>query len=412
MKKSHLNNKPLKKPEDDFWSLDEVEPSLPFTEKDEEKGGGELLEEKSLDKKEEAAEQEPLLLDKLLEEDSAGKKSQFEGFAHQGKTEDVLKELEEEFLEEEQVDTLEKSEATEDEEVTEGDKAIDDEEDSEDSLEGDQALSSSQENTTEETAKEQSTPQVTASIKELTIDELLGEHDAALASKKEQEDKKEQEATEGKEKSQEEEKKEDALPTDQASPKKEPKAPEEEEKGAWAEEEKDEERGAKPLSYLEKWTLVILFALMIASAIWGSIWLSGRNAAINEDKKLVLPLAGHFTRVNSVKTFWVTGNQGRILPAIELQMQSVGKKGSVLRFFFRNEEGDIVGDTKTLPCGDSQQVRVVSTAGFSRESSFQAYQIEEGNSWKVEVLEAHDADAPRSDFRSLFKVPISAQRSE
>ncbi len=91
-----------------------------------------------------------------------------------------------------------------------------------------------------------------------------------------------------------------------------------------------------------------------------------------------------------------------------------GSSNGVLRVIFRDDQGEFVGDSITQPFTSGQfdqnqspMIEFAATSGFEQDSAFNAYRVG-GERWTVEVLEGPSSNASGSEFKLLFKTPISS----
>jgi len=172
--------------------------------------------------------------------------------------------------------------------------------------------------------------------------------------------------------------------------------------------------------------LGVLGAVFLAVAIW---WITGLFSSVTttrmgEDEP-EFPIEGQFIEAKSAVSFWrkpirdgenadVARSEVVYLPVAVVTLKGTGD--GVLRAIFRDDEGSFVGDTITrsftaghFDDSGSPTVEFPATSGFQEHSDFNAYRVG-GNRWTVEVLEGPSANAQGSEFKLLFKAPISSLR--
>lgn len=174
----------------------------------------------------------------------------------------------------------------------------------------------------------------------------------------------------------------------------------------------------KGLLKIEKIGLISFLVLFLAG---GLFFVAHSIRKLPEEKKTLtegdFPIKGSKVETRSFKSFWrdpVASGSGAdtvrrgtiIIPVVELQ---VSGKGAV-RVFFRNSEGDTVGDAVSRAVTGEATLTLPATAGFDEPGMYAAYRTRETKPWKVEVFEGPSADAAGSEFKKLFEIPISTNR--
>lgn len=130
------------------------------------------------------------------------------------------------------------------------------------------------------------------------------------------------------------------------------------------------------------------------------------------------PVKGRHVTILSADTFWrppitegsnpETVRRGtQLLPVINLT--SSGGPAAV-RFFFRDQDGLVMGDAVTRTLKPGIPLQVAATAGFEDVGMHAAYRTGQTKPWTIEVLEAPSETADNSDFRKLFDINISTDR--
>lgn len=176
----------------------------------------------------------------------------------------------------------------------------------------------------------------------------------------------------------------------------------------------------------ERIGLIVLAVVFLGLGIW---WIAGLmsdvpTTRLGEDEP-DFPIAGRFIEAKSATSFWRTpireGDQADIaradilaIPVLEVSI--TGSGDGVLRAIFRDDQGEFVGDsiTRTFTSGhfdqsNSPTVEFPATSGFTEDAEFNAYRVG-GDRWSVEILEGPSANASGSEFKSLFKAPVSSIR--
>jgi hypothetical protein len=139
------------------------------------------------------------------------------------------------------------------------------------------------------------------------------------------------------------------------------------------------------------------------------------------------PARGERATVKAATTYWrapVRGGpnpdaaraEAKLIPVLKLTLADGDGRGA-LRVFFRNSQGEAVGDSVTRTFADgkfapggSPELEIAATTGFDDEGKHAAYLISEGDPWIAEVFEGPEERAPFETFRLLFKIPISTDR--
>jgi len=178
----------------------------------------------------------------------------------------------------------------------------------------------------------------------------------------------------------------------------------------------------------EKFALGGFAALLLAAATWMLLMLAHNVPTTDADDLSVrFPVAGKCATLARVETFWrhpvTTGNSpdrfrhgARLLPVARIALDPASGSGA-LRVFFRDENGETIGDPTTLtflngrfPDSDSALIDVVATDGFRDEATYAAYRAGHSATWMLVLLEAPTAAAPAREFHPLLDVPISPER--
>ena len=83
---------------------------------------------------------------------------------------------------------------------------------------------------------------------------------------------------------------------------------------------------------------------------------------------------------------------------------------ATLRFFFRNEHGDLVGDALTRTVQGEQKLTISATAGFDDLAKHAAYRTGQTAPWTIDVLEAPPGNPAAADFKRIFEMSIGTDR--
>ena len=130
------------------------------------------------------------------------------------------------------------------------------------------------------------------------------------------------------------------------------------------------------------------------------------------------PIPGKHLTVEAVTTYWrepILEGEGRdncrrgtlLLPVVELRV--TGGPGAI-RVFFRNQDGELVGDAVTRATTPGATLLVPATAGFEDSGMYAAYRIGTVPPWSVEVHEAAATGGAKEAFTRLFEMNLSASR--
>lgn len=176
---------------------------------------------------------------------------------------------------------------------------------------------------------------------------------------------------------------------------------------------------SKSLSPLEKIGLIAFIVLLLGGGVFFMIHsinkLPEKKAGLTERD---FPRKGKLIEALKVTTYWrppiTTGPNAdtfrrgtELLPVLEIETSS---GPAALRIFFKNEAGTLVGDGITRPVNGKSQLTLVATAGFEDLGMHAAYRAGNAEKWTIEVLEGPSINAPGSEFKPLFELPISTER--
>ena len=91
-------------------------------------------------------------------------------------------------------------------------------------------------------------------------------------------------------------------------------------------------------------------------------------------------------------------------------MRSSSGAPASIRVFFRNSDGEVIGDAVTRTLTPGPPLEVAATAGFEDVGMHAAYRTGQSKPWTVQVDEAPAADSPSSDYKKLFEMNVSTDR--
>jgi hypothetical protein len=173
--------------------------------------------------------------------------------------------------------------------------------------------------------------------------------------------------------------------------------------------------GSRPrmkLSMVERLSLVVLALLLLGGGI--AIYLntiSRLPAGTSRAKAADFPIQGKHLAIVSAESFWRAPKAGdtvrrgtQLVPAVEL---TSGGGPAAIRVFFRNDDGDLIGDAVTRYLQSGTKVEIAATAGFDDVGMHTAYRSEDDKTWTIEVFEAPTENSPGPDFKKLFEMDVA-----
>ncbi len=97
----------------------------------------------------------------------------------------------------------------------------------------------------------------------------------------------------------------------------------------------------------------------------------------------------------------------QLVPVVDLTIKG---GPAAVRVFFRNSDGDVIGDavTRTIQAGAS--LEVAATAGFEDVGMHAAYRTGQSKPWTVQVYEGPSESSPAPAFKKLFEMNVSTDR--
>ncbi|MEP4076471.1 hypothetical protein [Haloferula sp.] len=183
---------------------------------------------------------------------------------------------------------------------------------------------------------------------------------------------------------------------------------------------------AEPAGKSERMALIAFGVVFLALGIW---WIIGLFSSISTtrlgDDQPDFPVTGTHVTIGNAETYWrepiregVRTDNARseveFIPVLKVVIND--SESGVLRAIYRNEEGDFVGDSISLPFAHGlfdlnagTEVEFPATDGFQNSGEFNGYRVGETR-WTVEVFEGPSVDAAGSEFKLLFTSPISSNR--
>lgn len=185
--------------------------------------------------------------------------------------------------------------------------------------------------------------------------------------------------------------------------------------------------GAEPLSFRPRVAYSLLEKLSLAGFVLilaGLGVMAYRHSirALASENRLVehgdFPIRGKHLVAEEVTTYWrapiLEGEQRDkcrrgtlLLPVVELRLQG---GPAAVRVFFRNEDGELVGDAVTRATTPGGTLVIPATAGFEDSGMYAAYRTGSARPWSVEVHEAVTVGADKEGFTQLFEMGLSRSR--
>jgi hypothetical protein len=173
------------------------------------------------------------------------------------------------------------------------------------------------------------------------------------------------------------------------------------------------------LSKFEKIGLLGLFVVLIAGGAWflaQTIGALPRHSGLHE--KPDFPVKGELVTLLDATTYWRapvlqgenadTVRRGTaLMPVLELKTEG---GPAAIRIFFRNGDGEVVGDPVTRSVSGKFGLAIPATAGFDDQGMHAAYRTGLSEPWTIEVLEAPSENSSSTVFRRLLKMNISPDR--
>jgi hypothetical protein len=173
-----------------------------------------------------------------------------------------------------------------------------------------------------------------------------------------------------------------------------------------------------PLSKIEKIAILLLcFVLLLGAALTLIHFSSHVPTRPLIAEKIDFPVSGKIVTITAASTHWwkpitsgdnadVVRRNTQLIPVVKMKLDS---KTGVIRVFFRNEEGLLVGDVITRGVAGDSEITIMATAGFEDLGMHTAYRTGSGKRWLAQIFEAPSATAAREDFRKLLEIEIDTQ---
>ncbi len=169
------------------------------------------------------------------------------------------------------------------------------------------------------------------------------------------------------------------------------------------------------LTTLERVGLVALSMLLV---LGGSMFflntISRLPTGSGRVKANDFPIRGSQLTIVAADSFWRapkaadTARRGtQLIPVVDLTTS--GGPGAI-RVFFRNSDGEVIGDAVTHSLKSGGKLQIAATAGFEDVGMHAAYRTGSNKPWTIEVLEAATENSPGQEFTKLFEMNVSAAR--
>jgi hypothetical protein len=174
----------------------------------------------------------------------------------------------------------------------------------------------------------------------------------------------------------------------------------------------------RPRLNLTKLERLGLLALVVLLLIGSTMFILNTISRLPTDSGLVkandFPVRGSHLVIASADSFWRapqtadTVRRGtQLIPVVDLT--TTGGPAAI-RVFFRNSDGDVIGDAVTRFIKTDGKLQVAATAGFDDVGMHAAYRTGDNKPWTIEVLEAATENALGPEFRKLFQMDVSTDR--
>lgn len=186
-------------------------------------------------------------------------------------------------------------------------------------------------------------------------------------------------------------------------------------------EDSDKPEPLSPGSFskIEKISIISLVATLLIAGILCIIHFSNRvPTKSNFAQKIDFPVTGNRVTISAAETYWREPRSGnnadivrrgtKLIPVLDISIE--GKKSSAIRIFFRNNQGEVIGDGITHTISGKTKLKIPATAGFDDVGMHAAYRTGETPSWIVQLFEGPNANASREQFKKVLETEISTVR--
>jgi hypothetical protein len=169
------------------------------------------------------------------------------------------------------------------------------------------------------------------------------------------------------------------------------------------------------LSKVERLGLIALLGMLVIGGI--AVFLATIGRLPTESTRVKsndFPVKGKYLSIQSADSHWRAPGEGdavrrgtQLLPVVNF-VASGGP--AAIRIFFRNSDGELVGDPVTRYVHSGGKLQVAASAGFDDVGMHAAYHTGQSKPWTIEVLEAPLEGSQASAFVKLFEMDISTDR--
>ena len=173
------------------------------------------------------------------------------------------------------------------------------------------------------------------------------------------------------------------------------------------------------LTKIESIGLASLAALiLIGSGIFYFNTISRIPTGIQRAQVGDFPIEGNKISVLSAVTFWrVPITDGKdadtvrrdalLIPVAELALSG---GPAAIRIFFRNNDGQLIGDAVNQYIRGDTKIQFAATDGFNDLGMHAAYRTGQTKPWTIEVFEAPSEESSAAAFKKLFEMNILSDR--
>lgn len=169
------------------------------------------------------------------------------------------------------------------------------------------------------------------------------------------------------------------------------------------------------LSKVEGVGLIFLLALLLIGGgvvFFNSIGRLPSGSELGQSK--AFPVEGMLLTIERAESSWRepsaadTVRRGtQLFPVLNL---TVSGGPAVLRVFFRDGDGKVVGDAVSRSVVEAGDLEIAATAGFEEAWMHDTYSTSGGAPWTIEILEGPSQGASAAEFKTLLKLNVSTGR--
>ena len=174
----------------------------------------------------------------------------------------------------------------------------------------------------------------------------------------------------------------------------------------------------KDLIWMSALALAIAAVIIIASGLF----FSNVNTKLADDTDF--PVRGENILIKNIETYWRKADRekdigiqlnAKFVPAAEVTLKS--SEDGVLRFFFENPEGELVGDPVTRTFSGAsfrdtgeKTTYIHATGGFEDLGDYNDYLTEKVDFWHLIVMEGAGLDSNSSSYKEIIRMRLSPKR--